>query len=87
MRYSTSPVQIETSDLRARVTMRDSATGTEFAESFDLVIGADGLRSTVRRLAFGPDENYIKNQQAAVAAILSGIGRRNERSFVHILER
>lgn len=27
------------------------------------------------------------DQQAAAAAILSGVGRRDERSFVHILER
>ena len=27
---------------------------------FDLVIGADGLRSTVRRLAFGPDQQFIR---------------------------
>src|SRR5581483_8227775 len=27
---------------------------------FDLVIGADGLHSAVRRLAFGPDERFEK---------------------------
>ncbi len=27
---------------------------------FDLVIGADGVRSRVRRLAFGPDERFIR---------------------------
>lgn len=26
---------------------------------FDLVVGADGLHSTVRRLAFGPDQDYL----------------------------
>ncbi|GGS00506.1 hypothetical protein Snoj_70700 [Streptomyces nojiriensis] len=34
----------------------------EFAQAaprtFDLVVGADGLHSTVRRLAFGPEEDY-----------------------------
>jgi 2-polyprenyl-6-methoxyphenol hydroxylase-like FAD-dependent oxidoreductase len=29
---------------------------------FDLVIGADGLHSTVRRLAFGPDSEYIRHK-------------------------
>ena len=29
---------------------------------FDLVIGADGLHSTVRRLAFGPDSEYIQHK-------------------------
>ncbi|MEV0027244.1 FAD-dependent monooxygenase [Streptomyces atroolivaceus] len=28
---------------------------------FDLVIGADGLHSNVRRLAFGPDERYVSH--------------------------
>lgn len=30
------------------------------ARSFDLVIGADGLHSNVRRLVFGPEERFIK---------------------------
>lgn len=29
------------------------------SRTFDLVIGADGLHSTVRRLAFGPEERFI----------------------------
>jgi len=29
--------------------------------SFDLVIGADGLHSRVRSLAFGPEESYVKH--------------------------
>ncbi|MFJ3404248.1 FAD-dependent monooxygenase [Promicromonospora sp. NPDC090134] len=28
---------------------------------FDLLVGADGVRSTVRRLAFGPDERYLRD--------------------------
>ncbi len=28
-------------------------------ETFDLVVGADGLHSTVRRLAFGPEREYV----------------------------
>ncbi|MER7848721.1 FAD-dependent monooxygenase [Kitasatospora sp. NPDC096077] len=28
---------------------------------FDLVIGADGLHSTVRRLAFGPEQRYVRH--------------------------
>ncbi len=30
-------------------------------ERFDLVIGADGIHSTVRRLAFGPEADYVKH--------------------------
>jgi 2-polyprenyl-6-methoxyphenol hydroxylase-like FAD-dependent oxidoreductase len=38
---------------RVRVTFEQAETC-----DFDLVIGADGLRSVVRRLAFGPEESY-----------------------------
>lgn len=40
---------------RVRVTFE---SGT--VRDFDLVVGADGLHSRVRRLAFGPDEQYEK---------------------------
>ncbi|MGV9674646.1 FAD-dependent oxidoreductase [Nocardia sp. NPDC003482] len=30
------------------------------AEHFDLVVGADGLHSAVRRLAFGPESEYVR---------------------------
>ncbi|MDP9794644.1 2-polyprenyl-6-methoxyphenol hydroxylase-like FAD-dependent oxidoreductase [Catenuloplanes nepalensis] len=35
-------------------------------ERFDLVIGADGLRSTVRRLAFGPDERFLRPARSMI---------------------
>jgi 2-polyprenyl-6-methoxyphenol hydroxylase-like FAD-dependent oxidoreductase len=38
------------------------------ARRFDLVVGADGLHSQVRRLAFGPDELFEKPLGYAVAA-------------------
>ncbi|WP_327092628.1 FAD-dependent monooxygenase [Nonomuraea sp. NBC_01738] len=31
------------------------------ARTFDLVVGADGLHSTVRRLAFGPEADYLRH--------------------------
>jgi 2-polyprenyl-6-methoxyphenol hydroxylase-like FAD-dependent oxidoreductase len=39
---------------RVDVTFSDGSTG-----SYDLVIGADGLHSGTRRLAFGPEEHYV----------------------------
>ncbi|MEO6942884.1 MAG: FAD-dependent oxidoreductase, partial [Terrimesophilobacter sp.] len=48
---------------RVRVTF-DS--GTE--RDFDLVVGADGLHSRVRRLAFGPESDYEKYLGMVVAA-------------------
>lgn len=43
----------------------DHGVTAHFAQAaprtFDLVIGADGLHSTVRRLAFGPESDYVKH--------------------------
>ncbi|MER6311126.1 FAD-dependent monooxygenase [Streptomyces sp. NPDC001739] len=35
---------------------------------FDLVVGADGLHSTVRRLAFGPEEQFLRHLGAYISA-------------------
>ena len=35
---------------------------------FDLVVGADGLHSQVRKLVFGPQQQFEKNLGYAVAA-------------------
>jgi 2-polyprenyl-6-methoxyphenol hydroxylase-like FAD-dependent oxidoreductase len=37
--------------------------------TFDYVIGADGLHSAVRRLAFGPESNYIRHTGVYVATM------------------
>jgi 2-polyprenyl-6-methoxyphenol hydroxylase-like FAD-dependent oxidoreductase len=47
--------------------LRETATGVQVTfrhaapREFDLVIGADGLHSNVRRLAFGPEERYVRH--------------------------
>jgi 2-polyprenyl-6-methoxyphenol hydroxylase-like FAD-dependent oxidoreductase len=47
--------------------VRDNGSGVEVifeqapAESFDLVLGADGIHSRVRRLAFGPEADYVRH--------------------------
>ncbi|WP_078872104.1 FAD-dependent monooxygenase [Streptomyces sp. NRRL S-337] len=38
------------------------------SRTFDLVIGADGLHSTVRRLAFGPERDFVSHLGYYVAA-------------------
>ncbi|PRX50081.1 2-polyprenyl-6-methoxyphenol hydroxylase-like FAD-dependent oxidoreductase [Prauserella shujinwangii] len=38
-------------------------------ESYDLVLGADGMHSTVRRLVFGPERNWIRHLGLYVASI------------------
>lgn len=52
-------------DSISRLTETPSGVRVDFehaaSRDFDLVIGADGLHSTVRRLAFGPEERYVSH--------------------------
>ena len=66
-------------------TIRDDGqrVQVEFAggamREFDLVIGADGLHSSVRRQVFGPDSDYQRDLGIAVAAFdVEGYLRRDE---------
>ena len=53
------------------------------ARRFDLVIGADGLHSQVRKLVFGPQELYEKDLGYRVAAFETvGYRARDERVYV-----
>ncbi|MEO3888894.1 FAD-dependent monooxygenase [Nonomuraea sp. B5E05] len=72
IRYATMPTRIEQDTDGVNVTLATTA-GTEVTERFDLVVGADGLRSTVRRLVFGPDEHHLRPMNCmAVAYQLPG---------------
>ncbi|HEY3748838.1 MAG TPA: FAD-dependent monooxygenase [Pseudonocardiaceae bacterium] len=57
------------------LTQDDAGVSVEFehgaGERFDIVVGADGQHSNVRRLAFGPEERYTKylGCYVAVAAV------------------
>lgn len=51
----------ETAD-GVRVSFENAPTRT-----FDLVVGADGLHSTVRRLAFGPEQQFVRDSGYHVA--------------------
>lgn len=55
--------ELDDDGARVRVTF---ATGS--IRDFDLVVGADGLHSRVRKLAFGRDEQYEKYLGIAIAA-------------------
>ncbi|MCF6469441.1 FAD-dependent oxidoreductase [Nonomuraea sp. MG754425] len=68
IRYATVPEAIEQDADGVTVTLRDTADGTARTERFDLVVGADGLRSTVRKLAFGPPEKYLHRLDHMIAA-------------------
>ncbi|WPO69167.1 FAD-dependent monooxygenase [Streptomyces sp. KN37] len=54
IRFSTVPTRIVQDESGAYVRLRDTEADTTLEERFDLVVGADGMRSTVRGLAFEP---------------------------------
>ncbi|MUM17233.1 FAD-dependent oxidoreductase [Mycobacterium sp. CBMA271] len=67
IRYSTVPMKIDQHAGGVSVALSNLEDSTVHNEEFDLVVGADGLRSTVRKLAFGPDENYLRRLNHIVA--------------------
>lgn len=72
IRYSTVPTRIVQDATAAVVTLHDAAAGTTATERFDLVVGADGMRSTVRRLVFGPEDHLRPLNYMIGATVLDG---------------
>jgi 2-polyprenyl-6-methoxyphenol hydroxylase-like FAD-dependent oxidoreductase len=68
VRFATTPVEIGDEGGGVRVLLRDGTTGEEYREEYDLVVGADGLRSDVRRLVFGPHVRYVRDWDAIICA-------------------
>ncbi len=68
VRFATRPVEIDGTGSDVRVLLEDTATGTWRRENFDLVVGADGLRSHVRRTVFGPHSAYMTDWNAMICA-------------------
>ncbi|MFE5563969.1 FAD-dependent oxidoreductase [Amycolatopsis japonica] len=68
IRYSTVPTTIHQDEAGVDVTLHDTSAGTSVTERFDLVVGADGLRSTVWSLVFGPHEKYLLRLNYMIAA-------------------
>lgn len=69
VRYSTVPTAIVQDPDGVYVTLHDAA-GSDRTERFDLVVGADGLRSTVRSLVFGPPERFLYRLNHMIAAFV-----------------
>ena len=67
VRFATSPVSIIDEGDHVNVRLRHS-DGTETQDVFDLVVGADGLRSTVRKMNFGPHEKFMHSLGAIICA-------------------
>ncbi|MFD1716232.1 FAD-dependent monooxygenase [Georgenia deserti] len=68
IRYTTEPTYIEQDAEGVAVTTRNTSDGRSLVERFDLVVGADGLRSEVRRLMFGPDESFLRRLNCMAVA-------------------
>lgn len=68
VRFATTPVEITDTGSEVRVLLEDGSTGARERESFDLVVGADGLRSEVRRMVFGPHEDHMTTWNAMICA-------------------
>ncbi|UHG94723.1 FAD-dependent monooxygenase [Spirosoma oryzicola] len=68
VRFNTSPTAITQQADGATVTLKNNATGEIKEETFDLVVGADGVRSTVRLLTFGPHELYMDDWGTIICA-------------------
>ncbi|MFG2631798.1 FAD-dependent monooxygenase [Streptomyces sp. NPDC048473] len=60
IRYATVPSGITQDPDGVDVTLENTLDGSTATERFDLVVGADGMRSTVRSLVFGPHESYLR---------------------------
>lgn len=68
IRFSTVPTAIEQDAGGVDVTLHDTSSDRTTVERFGLVVGADGLRSTVRRLVFGPPERFLQPLGYMIAA-------------------
>lgn len=67
IRYATRPTRIAQDASGVDVTLEHD--GARSTERFDLVVGADGLRSSVRELVFGPHGAYLHRLGYMVAAL------------------
>ena len=54
------------------------------AERFDLVVGADGVHSRIRRLAFGPEADFVRPLGMYIATVrIPEVGHRGDTVLMH----
>ncbi|WP_394525563.1 FAD-dependent monooxygenase [Paenarthrobacter nicotinovorans] len=68
VRFGTTPVSIATTETEATVELYNAFNRQTSTETFDLVVGADGLRSSVRQMVFGPHEQFMKSWDSIICA-------------------
>ncbi|MDO4640270.1 MAG: FAD-dependent monooxygenase [Neisseria sp.] len=85
--FDCSPVALE--NRGQQVWAKLNREGQELEAEFDLVIGADGLRSTVRRLAFGAHEEFMQPLGMMICAyqLQNGINGFAEQDGVMICQK
>ncbi len=85
IRFSTTPLEIKQDPEGVSVTLKDLQAGATDVERFALVVGADGIRSSVRRLVFGPHEEYLHplNYMIATCILRQPVeGYANDEGFI-----
>lgn len=84
VRFATAPLAV--SPVHGAVTLAHD--GVESTEHWDLVVGADGVRSTVRDLVFGPEEEFRHDfDHVVVSAVLPRLpGELVEGDYVVLVE-
>lgn len=68
VRFNTVPLEITDNGNNVRVRLKNTETSEETSETFDLVIGADGVRSTVRDMVFGPSRQFVRPTGTMICA-------------------
>lgn len=72
--FGTTVTSIHQENQKAYATLRSTlkdASAKEHTEEYDLILGADGVNSSIRKMVFGPDANYIDELGYMVAASLA----------------
>ncbi|MBS0341631.1 MAG: FAD-dependent monooxygenase [Proteobacteria bacterium] len=78
-RFMTSIALIADGAAGVDVAFTDASTG-----HYDLVVGADGLHSNVRKLAFGPEKDYVRHFGHYVALVDLPNGREWQRGMLNV---
>lgn len=81
IRYSTTVAAIDEAANGVKVTFDDG-----ISETFDLVVGADGYRSSVRQLVFGPHDEFLRPLGYRGAAWRLKLDRPLNASFVGMMD-
>lgn len=84
VRFGTEVESFEQEGARVRATLTDGTTGV-----FDLLVGADGVHSRVRKLAFGPEDSFSRFLGYYTAAFIvddPGMGEDFRAAFYTLTE-